>query len=111
MKRAMFLFCGVCWLLFAVAAGIFSWWYLLGGADSQDTVFALQILSPVSSGSILVGLVHVVGFVTLTVFCLLIGTGLLLHGLIWHPSDDEKMKSLKVPPNTALEPFERVGNE
>lgn len=101
MKRAMFLFCGLCWLLFGVAAGMFSWRYLLDGADSQDSVFALQTLAPVSSGSILVGLVHVVGFFALTALCLLIGIGLFLYGLIWHPSDEQKMPPSEAPPITA----------
>src|ERR1017187_3665209 len=97
MKRVVFIFCGLCWLGFAVAAGILSWRYLLGGADSQDSVFALKILSPVSSGSILVGLVHLVGFLMLTLLCLAIGAGLFLHGLVAHQSDEQKLEPPKHP--------------
>ena len=57
----------------------------------------LQIFSPVSSGSILVGLVHIVGLLTLTVFCLLIGVGLFLHGLIPAECDEQKFEPQKEP--------------
>src|ERR1035441_5848539 len=92
MKRAMFIFCGVTWFVFGLFVGIFSFRYLVGGAGSQDSVAILQIFSPISSGSILVGLVHVVGFFTLTVFCLLIGVGLFLHGLVPAERDEHKLE-------------------
>jgi len=95
MKRAMFIFCGLTWFLFGLFVGIFSLRYLVGGAGSHDSVAIPQIFSPISSDSILVGLVHVVGFFTLTVFCLLIGVGLFLHGLIPVERDDQKLEPQK----------------
>ena len=97
MKRAMYIFCGLAWFLFGLFVGIFSLRNLAGGAGFQDSVAILQIFSPVSSVSILVGLVHVVGFFTLTVFCLLIGVGLFLHGLISAERDGHKFEPQKKP--------------
>jgi hypothetical protein len=97
MKRAMFISCGVIWFLFGLVVGICSLRYLVGGAGSQDSVAILQIFSPISSGSILIGLVHAVGFFALTVFCLLIGAGLFLHGLVPAESDEHKIEPKKKP--------------
>jgi hypothetical protein len=88
----MFIFCGLTWFLFGLFVGIFSLRYLVGGAGSQDSVTILQIFSPISSGSILVGLVHFVGFFTLTVVCLLIGVGLFLHGLFPAERDEHELE-------------------
>jgi hypothetical protein len=93
MKRAMFIFCGLTWFLFGLFVGIFSLGYLVCDTDSQDSVEILQIFSPISSGSILVGLGHVVEFFTLAVFCLLIGVGLFLHGLVPAEPDEHKPES------------------
>jgi TRAP-type C4-dicarboxylate transport system permease small subunit len=97
MKRAMFLFCGLCWFMFGLGVGIFSFRYLASGAGSQDSIFVLQIPSPVSSGSILIGLVHIVGFFMLTILCLAIGAGLFLHGLVPHQSDEQTLEPPKHP--------------
>ena len=97
MKRAMFIFCGLTWFLFGLFAGIFSLRYLAGVVDSQDSVALLQLFGPISSGSVLVGLVHVVGFFALTVFCLLIGVGLFLNGLVPAESDEHKLELQKKP--------------
>jgi len=92
----MFIFCGLTWFLSGLVIGIYSLRYIADGAGSQDSVAILRIFSPVSSASILVGLVHAVGFCALTGFCLLIGVGLFLHGLVPHDSGDHKLK----PPNS-----------
>ena len=97
MKRAMFIFCGLTWFLFGLFVGFLSLRYLAGGAGSQDSAAILQIFGPVSSSSVLVGLVHVAGLFTLTVFCLLIGVGLFLHGLIPAECDEHGLDSQKKP--------------
>src|ERR1019366_2880960 len=97
MKRAMFIFCGLTWFLFGLFVGVFSLWYLLGGADSQDSVALLQLLSPITSGSVFVGLVHLVEFFMLTVLCLFFGVGLFLHGLIPAERDDHTFEPQKKP--------------
>ena len=97
MKRAMFIFGGLTWFLFGLFVGIFSRRYLAGGAGSQDSIAILQIFSPVSSGGILLSLVHGVGFFSLTVLCLLIGVGLFLHGLIPAERDEHKLEPQNEP--------------
>jgi hypothetical protein len=74
MKRVLFFICGLCWMVFGVVAGAFAWQSLFASSDSPN--FILQILTPVSAGSVLFGLVHAVGFCALTIFCFLLGIGL-----------------------------------
>jgi hypothetical protein len=73
MKRVLFFICGLCWMVFGVVAGAFAWQSLFASSDSQSSI--LQILTPVSAGSVLIGLVHVVGFCALSVFSFLVGVG------------------------------------
>jgi hypothetical protein len=74
MKRVLFFICGLCWMVFGVLAGAFAWQSLFVNSDSQS--FILQILTPVSTGSVLFGLVQVVGFCALSSFSFLVGIGL-----------------------------------
>lgn len=74
MKRVLFLLCGLCWIASGIVAGVFGCRFLFDGGDSQTSI--LQILAPVTSGSILVGLIHTVGFFVLSSFCFLVGIGL-----------------------------------
>jgi hypothetical protein len=97
MKRVMFILCGLAWFLFGLCVGVFSLRYLAGSAGSQNSAAILQIFSPVSSGSILAGLVHIAGFSVLTAFCLLVGIGLFLHGLIPSEHDEHKLEPQKRP--------------
>ena len=80
MKRALYIFCGICWLGFSVAIGIISWPYLAGGAIG-DSGFLFGLCASVTSASVLLGLVHLTGFVALILFCLGIGINLLRRGL------------------------------
>ena len=96
MKRAMFFFCGVCWLGFALAIGIISWPYLRDGAVG-DSGFIFQFFAPVTSGSVLLGLVHLVGFVALILVCLAIGLNLLLHGFYPEQSQNRNTAPRKQP--------------
>lgn len=86
MKRTMFIFCGVCWLGFALAIGIICWPFLAGGAVG-DSGFFSQLFA-VTSGSVLLGLAHLVGFVALILVCFAIGLNLLLHGI--YPEESPK---------------------
>ena len=74
MKRLLFLLCGLCWIASGIVAGVFGCRFVFAGGGSQTS--GLQILAPVSSGGILLGLVHLVGFFALSAFCLLVGMGL-----------------------------------
>ena len=68
---------GLCWIAFAVFFCLFLYGYLVGGAELQ--VFGF--LFPVSSTSILVGVVHIVGFSAAAFLCFAIGVGFLAHGV------------------------------
>ncbi len=76
MKRATFLIGGLCWFLFALGFGFFLVQYVCQGAG-------LQFFGPaVSSGTVLMGLVHVVGLVTASFLCFAIGAGLSARGIL-----------------------------
>ena len=89
MKRAMFLIAGACWLLFALGFGIVLLEYVRQGAGLQ--FFGWMF----SSGSIWIGLVHVVGFVIAAFLCFAIGAGLLTRGFVRAGEDVEKTDSEK----------------
>ena len=84
MKRAMFLIAGACWFLFALGFGIVLLQYIGQGAGLQ--FFGWMF----STGSVLIGLVHVVGFVIAAVLCFAIGAGLLARGFVRAGEDVEK---------------------
>ncbi|HWC58560.1 MAG TPA: hypothetical protein VHC44_02625 [Verrucomicrobiae bacterium] len=81
MKRAMFLMGGVLWLCFALGFGAFLVRYISSGAGLQ--FFG----GPPSSGSVLLGLVQVVGFSTAILICFAIGAGLCARGMVGKEAD------------------------
>jgi hypothetical protein len=74
MKRVLFLLCGLCWIAAGIVAGFFGCRFVFFGGDSQTSI--LQILTSVSSGGVLFGLIHLVGICALSAFCFVIGIGL-----------------------------------
>ncbi len=77
MKRALLLMGGLCWFLFALGFGFVLTQYVAQGAG-------LQFFGPaMSSGSVLMGLIHVIGFAMAALLCFAIGAGLFASGL--HP--------------------------
>jgi len=76
MKGVMLVLGGLCWFLFALGFGCFLVKYLIGGAGEQ--LFGFGIFP----GSILIGMVHVVGLFMAVVLCFVIGVGLCVHGLV-----------------------------
>lgn len=76
-KSTVLVIAGLCWIAFAVFLFLFLYGYLLDGAGLQ--VFGF--LFPVSSTSVLVGLVHFVGFSAAACLCFIIGVGMLAHGV------------------------------
>jgi hypothetical protein len=78
MKRAMFFAGGVLWLGFALGFAAFLAQYLGGGAGLQFFGGAP------SSGSVLLGLVHVLGLGTAIMICFAIGAGLFARGIVAH---------------------------
>jgi DMSO/TMAO reductase YedYZ heme-binding membrane subunit len=83
MKRAMYLAGGALWLCFALGFAAFLWQYLGGGAGLQ--FFG----GPVSSASLLLGLVHLAGFGTAILLCFAIGVGLCARSVVGE-KDEEK---------------------
>jgi len=67
---------GTCWVAAALVFGSFLLCYVAQGAGLQFS------LLPFSSGTVLMGLVHVVGLMTATTLCLVVGMGLFAHGLV-----------------------------
>ncbi|MDB6123404.1 MAG: hypothetical protein JWQ71_2397 [Pedosphaera sp.] len=67
---------GLLWFLFAVGFGWFLLQYVHQGAGLQFAGVGI------SSGGILIGLVHVVGLSMAVLLCLVIGLGLCVHGLV-----------------------------
>jgi hypothetical protein len=96
MKRALFIFCGFCWLGFAAGTGIIAWPYLADGAGGNLGVLSL-ILGPVSSVSVLLGLVHLVGFIALILVFFAVGLNLLLRGLFPKPNVPSKNVNTRIP--------------
>ena len=76
MKRALFLFAGILWMLFAFGFLFFLYEYLVQGAGLQ---FWIPV---VSSGSVLIGLVHFVGLCTASVLCFVVGAGCWARGIV-----------------------------
>ena len=83
MKRILLSIGGACWFLFALGFAAFLVQYIAGGAG-------LQFFRPsVSSGSILLGLVHVVGLCAAIILCFAIGAGLCARGSV-RDADEKK---------------------
>jgi len=79
----MFLIGGVCWFLFALGFAVFLFLYLAQGAG-------LQFLGPtVSSGSVALGLIHVVGLAVAVILCFSIGAALCAHGIVREENETE----------------------
>lgn len=83
MKKLALLIGGACWFLFALGFAALLVEYIAGGAG-------LQFFGPpVSSGSILLGLVHVVGLCAAIILCFAIGAGLCARGIV-RVADEKK---------------------
>ncbi len=77
----MFLVGGGLWLCFAAGFAVFFVQYITGGAGLQFFGGAP------SSGSVLFGLVHVVGFSTAILICFAMGVGLCARGVVGKEAD------------------------
>lgn len=68
--------------MFGAGFGFFLLQYMANGAGLQDVGPLLPFFRPpVSSESILIGLVHSVGLFMISALCFVIGIGLCLHGI------------------------------
>ena len=86
MNRAMFFIGGLLWLGFALGFAAFLVRYITGGAGLQFSG------GPVSSGSVLLGLLHVVGFGTAILLCFAIGIGLCARAVVGSATGTEKIE-------------------
>ena len=90
-KSTMMIMAGLCWIGFALFICFFLFQYLSGGAGLQ--VFGFFF--PVSSGTVLIGMVHFIGFVAAACLCFTIGVGLCAYGMVAGSGAEEKLGDLK----------------
>jgi hypothetical protein len=80
MRKALYLFCGLCWLAFGLFIGAFLFQYLAEGAGLQESGFFLLIFYPLfASGTIVLGLMHLIGLTILSLLLCAIGFCLCLR--------------------------------
>ncbi len=84
MKRALILFAGILWMLFAFGFLFLLYEYLVQGAGLQ---FCIPV---VSSGSVLIGLVHFVGLCTASLLCFAFGAGCWAGGIVKPDAKEEE---------------------
>ena len=70
LRGTVFMFGGICWIAAALVLGSFLFQYIAQGAGLQ--FFPLAIFS----GSVLIGLLHTVAFVSAAALCFAVGAGL-----------------------------------
>jgi hypothetical protein len=75
-RAGIFVIGGLLWFLFALVFGFFALQYASQGAGVGLIVFS------VSSGGVLMGLVHFLGFLFASGLCFVIGIGLCAHGFV-----------------------------
>jgi hypothetical protein len=103
LRGTTFMLAGTCWILAALVLGAFVLQYIAQGADLPVLAFV------VSSGTVLVGLVHVVGFVSAAIVCFMIGVGLCAHGLVPPPPAQKKKGVASSPKHLTSEFRVRFG--
>jgi hypothetical protein len=86
LRATLFLIAGLCWLAAALFFAILGWSYVAGGAGLQ--FFGLSF----SSGTVLLGLIHLLGFGFGAFLCFAIGVGLCAHGFIPLPQTEPRRR-------------------
>jgi hypothetical protein len=89
MKRIGLLLGGLCGFVSAFGFVLLLLAYISGGSGRQFALLPLPFFGdPVSSGSILIGLVHVMGLAAAAFLCFTVGLGFCAHGIVPdRPSD------------------------
>ena len=83
MKRFGLIVGGFFGFVCAIGFASLLWAYICGGAGLQILGMAIRFPGPpISSGSILIGLVHVVGFATASLLCFSIGAVFCTRGVV-----------------------------
>ncbi len=75
-RATVFVIGGLLWFAFALAFGFVLVQYVSDGAGIQ--FFTLSV----SSGSVLLGMIQVIGFLAAAGLCCVVGVGLCVHGLV-----------------------------
>jgi len=88
LRATVFLIAGLCWFAAALFFAVFAWSYIAGGAGLQ--FFGLSF----SSGTLLLGLIHLLGFSFGAFLCFAIGVGLCAHGIV-PPSQTEARRRIQ----------------
>lgn len=88
LKSSMLVAAGCCWLAAGIFLVLFLYQYLVGGAGLQVFGFFFSV----SSLTVAVGLVHLVGFAFAAGLCFLIGMELCVHGLVPAPASPAEAK-------------------
>lgn len=79
-RATVFLIGGLCWFAAALLLAVVAWVSVSDSAGSQFFPVSL------SSGSVLLGLVHLVGLFVVAFFCFAIGAALCAHGFVPPPT-------------------------
>lgn len=93
MKRIGLFIGGLSGFACALGFGLLLLAYIIGGSGRQFAVLPLPIFGdPVSSGSILIGLVHVMGLATASFLCFTAGVSFCAHGIVsGEPSNQSRV--------------------
>lgn len=81
MKSALYIICGVLWLIFGIAAGLFllAFFAETAGVES-DSALVLSFAQSISFETCVIRLVQGAGLFLITAFCFLVGLGLCSYG-------------------------------
>lgn len=84
MKRVGLIVGGVCGFVCALGFALLLLAYIRGGSGGQVIGLPPAVFgdSMVSSGSIFIGLVHVVGLAAASFLCFTVGVGFCVHGIV-----------------------------
>ncbi len=90
-KRVLLLLFGGLWFLFSMGFVLLLAQYIADGAGSQLSIRLM------SSGSVLIGVAHVVGLCAAAVLCFAVGTGLCAHALVRNTRNYSRSRGGETP--------------
>jgi hypothetical protein len=87
----MYIICGVLWLIFGIAAGLFLLAFFAETAGFEsDNALVLSFVQSISLETGVIRLVHLAGLFLITAFCFLVGVGLCSYGFAIRGEDPAK---------------------
>lgn len=102
-RGTLFLLGGISWIAAAFVFVLFLLQYVAQGAGFQ--FFALAV----SSGSVLIGLLHAVGFVSAAVLCFVVGVGICAHGVVPPPATRKQVAETRCVADHFTVKFGEIG--